>query len=73
MLEHGYKRILYVDIDAHHGNGVQDAFYDTDEVLFLSIHQNGETIYPRYRVRDRDRRREGEGLHRESAPARIPG
>ncbi|NMD41284.1 MAG: acetoin utilization protein AcuC, partial [Deltaproteobacteria bacterium] len=46
MLEHGYKRILYVDIDAHHGNGVQDAFYDTDEVLFLSIHQNGETIYP---------------------------
>ena len=46
MLEHGYKRILYVDIDAHHGNGVQDAFYDTDEVLFLSVHQNGETIYP---------------------------
>ncbi|HPI92933.1 MAG TPA: acetoin utilization protein AcuC [Deltaproteobacteria bacterium] len=46
LLGNGYKRILYVDIDAHHGNGVQDAFYDTDQVLFLSLHQNGETIYP---------------------------
>jgi len=46
MLKSGYKRIIYVDIDAHHGNGVQDAFYDSDEVLFISLHQSGETIYP---------------------------
>jgi acetoin utilization protein AcuC len=46
LLKHGYKRIMYVDLDAHHGNGVQDAFYDTDEVLFLSLHQSGDTIYP---------------------------
>lgn len=46
LLKSGYRRILYVDIDAHHGNGVQDAFYDTDEVLFFSVHQNGETLYP---------------------------
>jgi acetoin utilization deacetylase AcuC-like enzyme len=36
---HGLKRILVVDIDAHHGNGTQAVFYDTDEVLCLSIHQ----------------------------------
>jgi acetoin utilization protein AcuC len=46
LLKGGVRRILYVDIDAHHGNGVQDAFYDTDEVLFFSMHQNGETLYP---------------------------
>jgi len=46
LLKQGYERIVYVDIDAHHGNGVQDAFYDTDKVLFFSFHQSGETLYP---------------------------
>jgi acetoin utilization deacetylase AcuC-like enzyme len=36
---HGLKRIMVVDIDAHHGNGTQAVFYDTDEVLCVSIHQ----------------------------------
>lgn len=39
-------RIAYVDIDAHHGDGVQSAFYDTDQVLTLSIHETGETLFP---------------------------
>lgn len=39
-------RIAYVDIDAHHGNGVQDAFYGTDKVLNISFHESGETLYP---------------------------
>jgi acetoin utilization protein AcuC len=46
MLNSGFERILYVDIDAHHGNGVQDAFYDRDDVLVISFHQSGETLYP---------------------------
>jgi len=46
FIEHGYQRTLYIDIDAHHGNGVQDAFYDTNKVLFISLHQDGHTIYP---------------------------
>jgi len=46
MLNSGYERILYVDIDAHHGNGVQDAFYGSDDVLVMSFHQSGETLYP---------------------------
>jgi len=37
-------RIAYVDIDAHHGDGVQAAFYDTDQVLTISLHQSGETL-----------------------------
>ncbi|MCX5799504.1 MAG: acetoin utilization protein AcuC, partial [Proteobacteria bacterium] len=40
------QRIAYIDIDAHHGNGVQDAFYDTDRVLTISFHESGETLYP---------------------------
>jgi acetoin utilization deacetylase AcuC-like enzyme len=32
-------RIMIVDIDVHHGNGIQSAFYDTDEVLYVSLHQ----------------------------------
>ena len=38
-LERGLERVLIVDWDVHHGNGTQDAFYDTDRVLFVSVHQ----------------------------------
>jgi acetoin utilization deacetylase AcuC-like enzyme len=37
--EHGVDRVLILDWDVHHGNGTQDVFYATDEVLFASIHQ----------------------------------
>jgi acetoin utilization protein AcuC len=39
-------KIVYLDIDAHHGNGVQEAFYEDSKVLFLCIHETGETLYP---------------------------
>ena len=39
MLDQGLKRVLYVDIDAHHGDGVQDAFHDDDRVLTVSVHE----------------------------------
>ncbi len=39
-------RVAYVDIDAHHGDGVQDAFYTTDRVLTISLHQTGQTLFP---------------------------
>lgn len=35
-----YNRVLILDIDAHHGNGTQEIFYDTSNVLYLSLHQN---------------------------------
>lgn len=36
---YGVERVLILDWDVHHGNGTQDVFYETDEVLFASIHQ----------------------------------
>lgn len=40
------KRVAYVDIDAHHGDGVEYAFYDTDKVLTISIHESGQWLFP---------------------------
>jgi len=40
------RRVAYVDIDAHHGDGVQFGFYETDQVLTISIHESGETLFP---------------------------
>jgi acetoin utilization deacetylase AcuC-like enzyme len=38
-LARGLDRVLIVDWDVHHGNGTQDAFFETDKVLFCSVHQ----------------------------------
>ena len=40
------KRVAYVDIDAHHGDGVESAFFDTDRVLTISIHESGQYLFP---------------------------
>ena len=39
MLDNGLERVLYVDLDAHHGDGVQDAFKNDDRVFTISIHE----------------------------------
>jgi len=41
------KRVAYIDIDAHHGDGVQKAFYHTNQVLTISLHETGYTLFPR--------------------------
>lgn len=40
------RRVLYLDIDAHHGDGVQEAYYDTDQVLTISLHESGIYFFP---------------------------
>jgi acetoin utilization protein AcuC len=40
------KRVVYIDIDAHHGDGVQKAFYETNQVLTISLHESGHTLFP---------------------------
>ena len=45
LLQRGL-RVAFVDIDAHHCNGVQEAFYDEDRFLLISLHESGETLYP---------------------------
>ena len=46
LLDHGFERIAYVDVDVHHGDGVQAAFYDDPRVLTISLHQHPLTLWP---------------------------
>ena len=46
LLDHGVERIAYVDVDAHHGDGVEAAFYDDPRVLTISLHETGRTLFP---------------------------
>jgi acetoin utilization protein AcuC len=45
LAEHG-KRVLYLDVDVHNGDGVADAFYDRSDVMTISLHQNPKTLFP---------------------------
>ena len=55
------KRVAYVDIDAHHADGVQAAFYETDQVLTISLHESGRTLYPGTGFEDEIGTGKGEG------------
>ncbi len=46
MLANGAERIAYVDVDVHHGDGVQAAFYDDPRVLTISLHESPQTLFP---------------------------
>jgi hypothetical protein len=46
MLAQGVQRIAYVDVDVHHGDGVQAAFYDDPRVLTISLHEHPATLFP---------------------------
>ncbi|KAK3786964.1 hypothetical protein RRG08_037428 [Elysia crispata] len=41
-----HPRVLYIDIDIHHGDGVQEAFYLTDRVMCVSFHKYGQLFFP---------------------------
>ena len=41
-----YPRVLYVDIDVHHGDGVEQAFYTTNRVMTVSFHEFGQNFFP---------------------------
>lgn len=43
---HGLRRIAYVDIDAHHGDGVFYAFESDPDVIFADVHEDGRYLYP---------------------------
>lgn len=46
LLRQGHERIAYVDVDVHHGDGVQAVFYDDPRVLTISLHESGEFLFP---------------------------
>ncbi len=46
VLAEAGKRVLYLDVDVHHGDGVAYAFYDRADVMTISFHQNPRTLFP---------------------------
>ena len=46
LLDHGATKVAYVDVDVHHGDGVEKIFYDDPRVLTISLHETGQTLFP---------------------------
>lgn len=61
MLDNGAQRVAYVDLDVHHGDGVQSIFWDDPRVLTISIHESPQTLFP------------GTGFASETGGAKAPG
>lgn len=61
LLAAGAERVAYVDVDAHHGDGVQAIFWDDPRVLTVSLHETGHHLFP------------GTGDPRETGGPRAPG
>ena len=45
--KYGIKKVAIVDTDCHHGDGTQDIYWHDPDTLFISLHQDGRTIFPR--------------------------
>ena len=69
LLDNGAERVAYVDIDVHHGDGVERIFWDDPRVLTISVHENGPGAVPGHRLAGRHRRpgRPGHGRQRGAA------
>lgn len=61
MLDQGAERIAYIDLDVHHGDGVQSIFWNEPRVLTISIHESPQTLFP------------GTGFPSETGGAAAPG
>ncbi len=46
LLDQGVERVAYVDVDVHHGDGVEALFYDDQRVLTISMHETGQMLFP---------------------------
>lgn len=46
LLDSGVQRVAYIDVDAHHGDGTQNIFWDDPRVLTISLHESGATLFP---------------------------
>jgi len=61
LLQLGAQRVAYVDVDVHHGDGVQALFWDDPRVLTISLHESGRTLFP------------GTGFPHETGGSAAPG
>lgn len=55
------KRVLFLDVDVHHGDGVQNAFYDRNDVMTVSFHETGKVLFPGTGFEDETGVGDGEG------------
>lgn len=46
LLDHGAARVAYIDLDVHHGDGVERVFWDDPRVLTVSVHETGRVLFP---------------------------
>jgi len=46
MLDQGAQRVVYIDVDAHHGDGTESIFWDDERVLTISLHESGLSLFP---------------------------
>src|SRR3954451_22127837 len=46
LLDNGAEKVAYVDVDVHHGDGVERIFYDDPRVLTISLHETGQALFP---------------------------
>ncbi|MCV9995135.1 acetoin utilization protein AcuC [Paeniglutamicibacter sp. ZC-3] len=46
LLDGGVKKVLYIDVDAHHGDGTESIFWDDPRVMTISIHETGMSLFP---------------------------
>ncbi|GAA1344034.1 acetoin utilization protein AcuC [Arthrobacter roseus] len=46
LLDGGIQRVVYIDVDAHHGDGTQSIFWDEPRVMTISLHESGLTLFP---------------------------
>jgi acetoin utilization protein AcuC len=46
LLDNGAEKVAYVDVDVHHGDGVEQIFYDDPRVLTVSLHETGQMLFP---------------------------
>lgn len=46
LLDRGAERVLYIDVDAHHGDGTESIFWDDRRVMTISLHETGMSLFP---------------------------
>lgn len=61
VLAEAGKKVLYLDVDVHHGDGVAYAFYERKDVMTISLHQNPRTLFPGTGFADEIGKGEGKG------------
>ena len=70
LLDQGVERVAYVDVDVHHGDGVERIFWDDPRVMTISLHETGQMLFPGTGFPSDHRRPERRGHARSTSRSR---